>query len=911
MEIQIAVCKVEIKDPGHYELQCQLETEDTGLNRINTRSSIILDSPQTLPIKWPNFNFQVKQQISAAAFRFTVFHLNSSMSDDAKPIPGLKPKETGVCLFPISFHPPSSRDLKFLATDMSKAPKKIHQIYLTSQVDGSDLQKVVGKVWFKIINSSPTSKQLLSSRVSWMNLISVQRHVTKIDTLPVSSMAELVEKELQLSMAGCFLSVKSKVSVVFHQVNSYTDGSDMIPIACIGMNPSLQKKTLFTQPDGASRLSALSILKPVSLVCKDNEQCLELHLASNSSVIFSAAHSVKKLIPFKQYNWQYTWRWISGIEKLRSLHTLAGCQEPNLTVSIVYHPSRLQYAKYEGLEVLVCGIELGSSVRDKNVVLCVQSTKLTYQNRSHRATNLKKEFDINSNLSVVKFGEFISQEIRPAYFFYPTGSFFQSKEHGICLKLQLYATGYKQQRPWWEASSVSSSILEIPSGMLSIIRKSEYRDGIYWELTGNDIMQSGSSNNVAHKMFGVVRWKKFEMNFLHESIVSDLFSLHTLKDIAPVQGIQPGLLTSILPSDKSKEIKTEKEYSASHYRAALSDMGSDISRLREEIQTLKRYNQQLDHCLKKLESVVYSASNQASLQELTKADLIRKIHELSAHLNSEIQAREKDELKISTSQKDLIAKNKVESRLLELQEAHIAQQMLVRNLQIKLEKYRKCADTCRQQEDLIHQFDSLLTNKADDVRAKDTISLLSRENAKLKKSLSKLKQRSSSSHLNHNQEKGVLALRADNSKLKAKCESLTSQLKESRRKHNYKFHEQTRTFETTPKLKLATARGSTLYKELEDARICALDNAKQRVEIAKYQAEIQALREELVKTRVKSEIRLSYPSMLSSPVQGNEGSCSQSLTSQMELEPYWGSQHFQVREHPQSLGDSLDPRLSF
>lgn len=936
MDIQVVVIKAEVKGTDHYDLQCQVETQDSQ----EIKSSIInlSQAPRT---EWPIFKFRIKQQSLTAAFRFTVFDL-SGVSDEA--VSEMKPEEIGNCLFPLTFSSPNSKHLGPLAAEISTRAKQVQVAYLTSKINGSDMQKVVGRVWFKVINQKPVPKRILKSRVTWMDLSTVQVHLAKPEKLPGPSVPDLIEKESQLLTTGSFLSDMPTISVIFHTVNSHMKTSDMTPIACIGTNSTTREKSLFEEPEDGNKLYLLSILKPVTLVCTDNEHSIQLYLANTNSVIFSSAHPMQMLMPFKQYNWEYTWRWMAGSGGLSPLHTSASSQEPSVITSLIYHPSASQYAKYEGLEFLVYSIELDSSVEDENVVLSVQFADLKSMSRSQTAatarsaadrippfkyssvkvttsnSSLNEEVFVETNMSVVKFGDSSSQDTTPAYFFYPINPFFRSKGKGVCLTLELYASNNKQKRiPWWEAPNVSSSVLEISSAMTTVLTNPENSNGIYWELTGSDIEQSGP-DNVAKKFFGVVRWKKPKMKFLDENIESQLHVLRTFKDFAPVQGIQPGLLASILPEflgDKfEEESNNEREESVSDYKAAMTKMGVDILQLREQNKILKRDNQRLEQHLEQMEmNVLYAVSDQASLQALTKADLIHKIIEQSQRLNTEVQARKNSQEKISALQNSLIVKNDVEGKFIQLQEAHSAQQKLVRDLQLKLEKYRRCADTCKQQEDVIVQLDSLLAQKAQDVRVKDAITLLSKENAMMRKSLRESKERSALLHPSHGQEQTVLALKADIAKLKTKCDDLTAQLEESRRNCNKELCDQTKMFEADQKVKFAAARESTLVSELEEsARIWAQEKARYEVKMAEYRVKMQMLEEKLKRTRVlvkpNSPERRSPTRNMSLDSSASEHQHPLMSVSR-QLHPY-SSTHSQEREHTQSLySDSLDPRLSF
>ena len=122
-----------------------------------------------------------------------------------------------------------------------------------------------------------------------------------------------------------------------------------------------------------------SILRPVSLRCStgndnSNKEVLEVHLSGGSpgKVLFSAAHTVETFYPFKHYNWEYNWRWLPGTQTSTLDNFQSNSKESKVILSVVYVPKASDFAKYEGLEVLIQQLDLEAFTKDRNLIACVQ-----------------------------------------------------------------------------------------------------------------------------------------------------------------------------------------------------------------------------------------------------------------------------------------------------------------------------------------------------------------------------------------------------------------------------------------------------------------------------------------------------------------------------------------------------------
>ncbi len=966
------IIKVEAKGLKNFELECQAETKIDGF--VKKSATINLPEPST----WPKLSYHFKQICPSAAFLFSINSSDLEVIEEDSSTVSLTdkpPKTIAKCLFPFTF---SVSATKHLASEIFTRSKQVQIAYLTTQVKGSDIMKVVGTVWFKVVG--PKSIPKLKSKATWMDLNAVIDHLAEPDTSVTSSLPEILEVENKLSTPDAFLRDSTTVSVVFHSVNTYLKNPSLTPVANIGTEVIPREKSLFDSQNGSNSLYTHPILKPVALKSEDSKSFIELYLANNDLVIFSASHNLQKLMPFKQYHWEYDWRWMAGTGGLSPLHQSSGPGEPTMTVSVMLQPSAAQYSKFEGLEFLICGVELDSTIKNEDVVFSVEFADLASKSKSavstenskiapfmtskDRTTGVStsdKDTPHNTTIAIVKYGE--GAETSSVYIFYPLHPFFRAKMKGIRLSMKLQASS--KGRLWWQSPKIALASIEIPSTMSSVLSSAENMNGVKWEIKGADISQS-DSEKVTSKIFGVIRWKSTKMKFLNSDISTQLDSLRNFNDLVPVKGIQPGLLTSILSTNLRSELEKEsKPESISDYKVAVKKMGEDILFLRRQNKILRRDNKQLEeHYIQLENSVIFSSADQADLSVLTKADLIHKILEQSQRLLSEIASRQSLQSKVKKIQNALIEKNEVEAKLMQVQQAHSAQQKLVRNLQLKYEKYRKCSDICKQQEEVIVQLDSLLEQSVQNEKVKEAIAVLSKENARLRKTFNR-DHDPSSPQRDPAHEATINALRADASKLRAKCSELEAQLEESRRKKSHGLHEQTKVFEANQKVKIASAREKTLIRELEvNAKTWAQDKVHYEVQLAECRAIVETLKEQLAtyrtratapqqpglssrvpktvaaeqqnrhQPRSRAEVitdptRLSHQSRSRAknpttlpPTRNSQDSRNpwqsqpeearrRSLMSiSRQLHPY--SRNSSIRPHPQSVFEnSLDPRLSF
>ena len=176
--------------------------------------------------------------------------------------------------------------------------------------------------------------------------------------------------------------------------------------------------------------------------------------------------------------------------------------------------------------------------------------------------------------------------------------------------------------------------------------------------------------------------------------------------------------------------------------AELKGRQEAMQRMAEEIMDLRKEKEELSKELSKYKRLavpeVQQESASVSLQVLsgmTKPDLVLKTAELQSlctSLNQQLLAYKE---KVVQLQNELIAQNDQELDHLQLQEAHKQQQQLLMDLQKKVERYKKCAETCKMQEEVIARLESLVcqeVGRSHGVDASRAHAVLKEENGHLR-----------------------------------------------------------------------------------------------------------------------------------------------------------------------------------
>jgi hypothetical protein len=672
------------------------------------------------------------------------------------------------------------------------------------------------------------------------------------------------------------------VTVVFHCAASAQQEllRDLRPIACIGTSMDIREDSFFKNNSGQD-VTVISILKPVTLQCSGDAdgttiEVLELHLNSNGSgsgnkVPFSAAHTLQTFYPFRHYNWEYNWRWLPGTHTDTLDSFQSNGKESKVILSVVYTPPASHFTSYEGLEVLIQDVDLSSFARDRNLVACVQLTEsiVNINFGSSSGTNtlspLKKqaggngtEGAYNFSVAVMQFSPaargrseassrssarpFTASRLIPAYFFFDINPFFRSRSHDHMLQITLYSVDRDSALVWWKGGSIiATASIPLPAGFKRVLPRPENREGVKCNLVDNEISQPAETP-IANQITVVLRWKTKEIQFLNPEIENSLDRLPLIQD----------LVFSLPETEFSLSASGQRPVASQvyleEYKSAIAKMGLDILKLRQENQQLSEENRQLEqHMIEMEASIVVTAANERTLQPLSKADLIHRVVELSEHLTNERQSRKGYQDKVRSLQNQLIEKNDTVTQHMQLQEAHEAQQKLVRELQSKVEKYRKCCETSRKQESVINQLEALMVLEAGDRKAGNALSIIKKENADLRAMLREYQDTDPDRQrgLLGEKDETIASLRKELERLTQQRQSLEEKVsgiaeKNAGASSGVILEQTTKIYELEQKLKVAEAREGTLMNELEEnGRKWAREKARYEIKFTQLMARLE------------------------------------------------------------------------
>ena len=898
MELQVEVLKVELKGTNTFELRCKAETDSSG-EILSESSSMDLSQPGpalTRPqlaklktkvrIEEPHlakFRFRFKKPSPVAALLFTAVKggaapsrskgkLVAKASDTSREEEG----ELGHCLFPITFRPSESTSLGSLAVKADELVNQTQTSFLTTKLQGTNISKVVGRLLFKVYTHKPVPKKsLLKTHTSYLDLkISQEKFAKPIKSGP--SVTELSARE-NASLCDCAVlpGDSPKINVLFHCAASAKEDhlKDLRPIACIGTSSELREDGFFK--DNSSQLvNIVSILKPVSLQCisgnsESSSEVLELHLCggSKSEALFSSAHTLQTFYPFKHHNWEYNWRWLPGTQTDSLNNFQSTGKESKVILSVVYVPPASDFANHEGLEVLIQHVDLETFAKDRYLIACVQlldkdEVNVSLGSDATQNSPFKQSVDSqdatgtrNFNIAVMLFGdrrdeesepelEMTESDVTPAYFFFDINTFFRNKLGENELQISLYSVDKSSTIAWWKDSNIATCSVCLPPGLKKILPNPENQAGVKCNLVNEEITQP-EETPLVNSMTVVLRWKTKDMQFLSSATNDAIENLPLVQDLvySQTETEANSLYNPQAEAPQHSHVYLEE------YKTAITKMGLDILKLRQENDQLSKENKRLERHMVEMEaSIVVTAADQRKLHPLSKPDLIHRVVELSEYLVNERQSRKGYRDKVRSLQNQLIEKNDIVSQHVRLQEAHEAQQKLVRELQSKVEKYRKCSDTSKKQESVINQLEALLALESGDRRAGNALSIISKENADLRATLREY-QDSDPDHrrsLLGEKEETIASLRKELEKMAKQRQNLEEQLDNCEKKTGVKsdtyFEQTTRVYELEQRLKVAEARENTLMNELEEnGRRWAQEKARYEILVTELQARWESL----------------------------------------------------------------------
>ena len=225
----------------------------------------------------------------------------------------------------------------------------------------------------------------------------------------------------------------------------------------------------------------------------------------------------------------------------------------------------------------------------------------------------------------------------------------------------------------------------------------------------------------------------------HHHLVADATVVAGPAKASPHGGVPPstevGQLSKGLPSVAKDEVAQVLAAELKGCREAMQKMGEDILHLRKAKDEL---NKELSMYKRLAMPESQHEGPSLSLQVLsgmTKPDLVLKMAELQSlctSLNQQLSAYKE---RVVQLQNELIVQNDEELGRLQLQEAHKQQQQLLMDLQRKVERYRKCAETCKMQEEVIARLESLVcqeVGRSHGVDASRAHAVLKEENGHLR-----------------------------------------------------------------------------------------------------------------------------------------------------------------------------------
>ena len=200
-------------------------------------------------------------------------------------------------------------------------------------------------------------------------------------------------------------------------------------------------------------------------------------------------------------------------------------------------------------------------------------------------------------------------------------------------------------------------------------------------------------------------------SFPHHPTVPDTAAVGGPAGASCLRGVPQGMNTEVLtrlPSVAKDEVVQVLAAELKGCREAMQKMADDNLHLRKT-------NDELSKELSMYKRLALPENQQEgpslSLQVLsgmTKPDLVLKTAELQSLCTSLNQQLLVYKEKVVQLQNELIVHNDEEFGRLQLQEAHTQQQQLLVDLQKKAERYRKCAETCKIQEEVIARLESLV-----------------------------------------------------------------------------------------------------------------------------------------------------------------------------------------------------------
>lgn len=764
------------REGGRYDLHCKVETQSDefvnssvvelvaeGRRPVSTSTVESTSSPQ-----WPTFTYNFRAHHTEAALLFKLSSLDSPLESDG-PLEVAK----GVVLYQYQSSAPTRDRVVILGSVVEglvamkyegkvlfqincsysspTEPVPLHPQWSEMKTPRNHLPLLYSHPLLDVYRStsdeasSPNEEELQEPEEDlWAARLKPNLDITVQEAM-------LQEQQDSAPINTHFPGDASTVSVVFHAINLPTKalGSqlNLQPVACFTVNQELLTSGGPSCNWGKGSLgvhhssfSYTSIMKSVSLTPDEGQSTIGLYLFSTDmeGPLLTAYEDANALVPFCFHHriWPYGVETpVSSIDKFlqSSLHVIS---------SVCLTPSQADYIRYEGLEVAVTRVSLQTGACKETVV---GAQIVSNQLQVLQGPLLSPPFiDIgkvqNSNnykFALLRSSSEHTATTRRNYFLFTGRSVdFQSlQEADQSLSLQFFTLDPTSPAPWWKSHSYHSAQLPLNQATFSALLSEDAGRGALWQL---EFKQPDLQVDL------ILRWKMKQMQFMtdledsrirHLPLLEDL--LHETSPSSPAAFLQ----TSIHHEAEDRQDKLEQLQSTmlqrgqdldppmppqpvpdsqgllSQYKAALQELNYELTRLREA--NIKA--QQENHSL--LQQLTEISTNQAKtaaadscprrqLEAMPKVDLVNMIEQLQAKLDHETAQKVVNQQKVHSLQNVLIQKNDMERKLISLQEAHTGQQKLIHELQRKVKKYRKCYDTCLQQDAIITRLEeALATNR--------------------------------------------------------------------------------------------------------------------------------------------------------------------------------------------------------
>ncbi|KAJ3098788.1 Coiled-coil domain-containing protein 33 [Physocladia obscura] len=144
---------------------------------------------------------------------------------------------------------------------------------------------------------------------------------------------------------------------------------------------------------------------------------------------------------------------------------------------------------------------------------------------------------------------------------------------------------------------------------------------------------------------------------------------------------------------------------------AIKKIGEDLLSSRERNAKLENKIKLLETKLQEAETKTNQLLNTIDIKDIPLVELQRRYTSMADRLKTEIESNKRMSLQLETSNLDLIERNDFETKYLELQQAHMAQQNLLQKLQHDCDSINQTKKTIKKQEDVISKLGGFLKDR--------------------------------------------------------------------------------------------------------------------------------------------------------------------------------------------------------